>query len=108
MNERERRAVQRIDECPRDWRRDEAEQRERASEQTSKMSRSQAHQAILLILTSIPRDYRFTDAADDILDAIWPQPSDLSDYTNQELFDAYNAARQWVDLIAIETEKRFH
>lgn len=35
-------------------------------------------------------------------------PDDLSEYTNQELFDAYNTARQLVDLIAIETEKRFH
>lgn len=36
---------------------------------------NEAHAAIVLILSDMPRDYRFTDAADDILDAIWPEPA---------------------------------
>jgi hypothetical protein len=35
------------------------------------MNRDEAHAAIVLILSDMPRDYKFTDAADDILDATW-------------------------------------
>lgn len=39
------------------------------------MDRGAAHAAIVLILSDVPKGYRFTDIADDILDAIWPDPA---------------------------------
>lgn len=39
---------------------------------TAAMSREAAHAAIVLILSDVPAGYRFTDVADDILDALWP------------------------------------